>query len=85
MTRTGQYWCVKQVNKDTKTTRTTQLIEHIEIGIEIVQVVAVRWKMTSADLCEIGRNSVLQSGFEHVSIASIDVQNIKLTEFTFRT
>lgn len=23
------------------------------------------WRMTTADLCEVARNSVLQSGFEH--------------------
>jgi hypothetical protein len=35
--------------------------------IEEYAIAAQVWKMTSADLCEVGRYSVLQSGFEHVS------------------
>ena len=33
--------------------------------IEEYSIAAQMWKLNSADLCEIARNSVLQSGFEH--------------------
>lgn len=33
--------------------------------VEEYSVAAQVWKLTAADICEIARNSVLQSGFEH--------------------
>jgi AMP deaminase len=33
--------------------------------VEEYSVAAQVWKLTAVDVCEIARNSVIQSGFEH--------------------
>lgn len=44
--------------------------------MEEYSIAAQVWKLSTCDMCEIARNSVLQSGFEHeVIILNVSARN----------
>lgn len=52
--------------------------------MEEYSIAAQVWKLSSCDMCEIARNSVLQSGFEHeVFILNVSARNYTHSIFIF--
>lgn len=55
-----------------------------EALMEEYAIAAQVWKLSTCDLCEIARNSVLQSGFSHQVMSNILAQSVAQLGFRYQ-